>query len=374
MTSARREAIRRRLLAWWDAGHRQLPWRFHRGGADPYKVWLSEVMLQQTRVTAVLPYYRRFLERLPTLAALARASEEEVLALWSGLGYYARARRLHAAAQEAEERHGGLPPSYDALLSLPGFGPYTAGAVASIAFALPVPCVDGNATRVLSRLFLVEGARGDPDAQQRLRAIAAELVPASRPGDFNQAVMELGATLCAAAAPRCRTCPLLPLCGARRVGRERELPAPRTRRPPEELHLACAVVRRGDALLLARRPRGGLFGGLWELPSAIVAPGVDPRRALRRHLAAALRLRVAPGAAVASLARSLTHRRLQLTAYECRASSLPRGLLLATPRTWGDLAVSTAMRRLLDAVSGPAPCQGAAARVGFVEGFRRKPS
>ncbi|MFL5274791.1 MAG: A/G-specific adenine glycosylase, partial [Anaeromyxobacteraceae bacterium] len=186
---SRRAALRRRLLAWWDAGHRDLPWRFPQHAADPYRVWLAEVMLQQTQVAVVVPYYERFVARFPTLAALAAAGEDEVLALWSGLGYYARGRRVLEAARAALERHGGLPAHVDALRALPGFGPYTAGAVASIAFGLPSPCVDGNVARVLARLFLVDAAPEDRAAVARLWRLAAELVPPERPGDFNQALM-----------------------------------------------------------------------------------------------------------------------------------------------------------------------------------------
>ncbi|HET9598854.1 MAG TPA: A/G-specific adenine glycosylase, partial [Anaeromyxobacteraceae bacterium] len=191
--ASRRAALRRRLLAWWDAGHRDLPWRYPQRAADPYRVWLAEVMLQQTQVAAALPYYRRFVERFPALEALAVASEDEVLALWSGLGYYARGRRLLAAAREAMRRHGGLPADPAALRALPGFGPYTTGAVASIAFALPVPCVDGNVARVLSRLFLVAGPPEARATRHRIAGLAAALVHPERPGDWNQALMELGA-------------------------------------------------------------------------------------------------------------------------------------------------------------------------------------
>src|SRR5512138_1944729 len=176
MPAPRRAALRRRLLAWWDAGHRELPWRFPQHAADPYRVWLAEVMLQQTQVRTVVPYYARFLARYPTLEALAAADEDGVLALWSGLGYYARGRNLLAAAREAIARHGGLPASLEALRALPGFGPYTAGAVASIAFAIPAPAVDGNVIRVLARLFAVRGAPGDARFRRRIDALAAELV------------------------------------------------------------------------------------------------------------------------------------------------------------------------------------------------------
>jgi A/G-specific adenine glycosylase len=349
---SRRAALQRKLLAWWDAGHRDLPWRFPQRGADPYRVWIAEVMLQQTQVAAVVPYYARFVERFPTLEALAAAREEDVLALWSGLGYYARGRRLHAAAREALSRHGGLPADLEALAALPGFGPYTAGAVASIAFALPSPCVDGNVARVLSRLFLVEGAAEASETRDRLWSLAGELVPRARPGDFNQALMDLGATACAKAAPRCDRCPLTQACEARAQGREREVPRPRRRPSQRRLVLACAVVERGGALLLARRPGGGLFGGLWGLPSAEVAPGADAREALRAEMASRHGTAVAPGEELATVERALTHRRLVLRAYACGARGMRAGeaLRFASAAELDGCGVPTAMRALVRAL------------------------
>jgi A/G-specific adenine glycosylase len=375
---ARAASLRRRLLAWWDAGHRDLPWRFPQHGADPYRVWIAEVMLQQTQVAAVIPYYRRFVERFPTLERLAAASEEEVLALWSGLGYYARGRRLRVAAQEALARHGGLPPSAEALAALPGFGPYTAGAVASIAFALPAPAVDGNVARVLARLFAVDGAPEAPEVRARLWALAAQLVPAAgdpdpRPGDFNQALMELGATVCGKPAPRCERCPLSTLCEARKAGREREIPPARARRAPTALEVACAVVERSGALLFVRRASGGLFGGLWELPSAEVPPGAAPRAALAAGLAASLGLAVEPGEELASVERLLTHRRLRLTAYRCRGlAPAGEGGQMVAPDRMEHLGMATAMRRLVEAVqaAGVGLTQAFPARAGSRRGKR----
>ncbi len=354
---ARREAavIRRRLLRWYDAGHRRLPWRFPQRGADPYRVWLAEVMLQQTQVERVEAYYRRFLGRWPTIEALASAREAEVLAAWSGLGYYARARNLLAAARAALRLHGGLPRSLEALSALPGFGRYTAGAVASIAFAVPAAAVDGNAARVLSRLFLVTG---DPAARRtvdRLWALAEALVPGAegrgpaRPGDLNQALMELGATVCRPAVPACGRCPLASRCAAHRAGRERQVPRPRRRPARRGMRLACAVVERRGRLLLSRRPARGLFGGLWAPPCAEVPVGVTPRMALSMEARrAGLRLRVGPR--IASVERTLTHRDLLLEAYRCRAAAeRPAG-----PWRWvawsrlPRLGLPTALRALLD--------------------------
>ena len=349
---SRVRAIRRRLLAWWDAGHRALPWRDPENARDPYRVWLAEVMLQQTQVAVAAPFYERFVGRLPTLEALAGASEDEVLALWSGLGYYSRARRLLAAGREALARHGGLPASLEDLARLPGFGRYTAGAVASIAFGIRAPCVDGNVARVLARLVLVEDAPEERRGRERLWAAAAELVAPDRPGDFNQALMELGATVCRKRGPRCGACPLARSCAARRAGREQEVPRSRRRSAPGRLAIACAVIRQGDALLVTRRPPGGLFGGLWELPTVVVETGDDPREALRRELHRRLGLRAEPAAPLATVERRLTHRRLVVTAYACRAGRVPPGARLATRADLEGMALSTAMRRVLRAL----PC------------------
>jgi A/G-specific adenine glycosylase len=349
-----RTSLRRRLLAWWDAGHRDLPWRAPQGRADPYLVLVAEVMLQQTQVAVVVPYYRRFTERFPTLEALARAPEEDVLALWSGLGYYARARRLREAAQAALARHGELPRDEALLGALPGFGPYTAGAVASIAFGAACPAVDGNAARVLARLFLVAGPVGSSRVRQWLQGAARALVPRDRPGDFNQALMELGATTCTARGPRCGSCPLSALCAARRAGREREVPAARARARRARLTLACAVVERGRALLLARRQRQGLFGGLWELPCAEVDGAADPRAALRRALLERHGLAVDVREELASARRTLTHRDLQLIAYRCsvRGVATTQWLRFAPISELEDLALSTAVRRLIETLPG----------------------
>ncbi|HET6923288.1 MAG TPA: NUDIX domain-containing protein [Anaeromyxobacteraceae bacterium] len=354
---ARRDAVRRRLLGWYDAGHRRLPWRFPQRAADPYRVWLAEVMLQQTRVERVEGYYRRFLSRWPGLRALASAREADVLAVWSGLGYYARARHLLAAARMALARHGGLPRSPEALRALPGFGRYTAGAVASMAFAVPAPAVDGNAARVLSRLFLVTGDPAARTTGERLWALAGALVPGAeggrgprRPGDFNQALMELGATVCRVPAPACGRCPLASVCAARRSGREREVPRPRRRPVRRRLAVACAVLERRGRLLLARRGAPGLFAGLWAPPWAEVPPGASPRAALAAAARrAGLRLRV--GQRLAAAEATLTHRDLSLEAYRCEGPGPRTG-----PWRWvawsglPRLGLATATRALLDAV------------------------
>jgi A/G-specific adenine glycosylase len=318
---ARRRAIQRKLLGWYQKHRRDLPWRFPQDGADPYRVWLAEVMLQQTQVAAAIPYYRRFVERFPTLESLAEAKDDDVFALWSGLGYYARCRNLLAAARAVVNDHGGeLPRSVEGLRALPGFGPYTAGAVASIAFAVPAPIVDGNVARVLSRLFALEGAPEEKGTRDALWSLAAELVPDDLPGDFNQALMELGATLCGKGAPACDRCPVAAQCQARERGLTRELPRPKRAARRKPLLIVAALIERKGAWLLRRRPAGGLFGGLWELPgvelSAAQRPGPTLERALQRQLGGRFRV----GLEVGSVDQVLTHRNLTLRAYRCRPS------------------------------------------------------
>ncbi len=357
---ARRSSLRRALLAWYDAERRALPWRFAQHGADPYRVWIAEVMLQQTQVSTVVPYYERFLARFPTLEALAAADDDDVLALWSGLGYYARCRNLLGAARAALARHGGLPASLEALRALPGFGPYTAGAVASIAFALPAPAVDGNVARVLARLCCVEGELAAPAVQRRLWAIAAELVPGDRPGDFNQATMELGATVCRKAAPACGRCPVRRACAARRAGRVPHIPPPRRRGPRRALTIACAVAEVEGALVLVRRPPGGLLGGMWDLPAQEVAPGSSraaEAAALRRALRARFGAGVTMGATLGETVRTLTHRSLTLRAYACvlpSAGAAGADVRLAPAAALAGIGISTATRALLAAAGWPA--------------------
>ncbi len=264
----RRIALRKALLDHYDRHRRPLPWR---GETDPYRILVSEVMLQQTRVDTVLNYYGRWLERFPDLESLAGAELDDVLEAWEGLGYYRRARNLHQAARVARERPDrSLPDTYEELRELPGVGAYTAGAVASIAFGQVVPAPDGNVRRVLARVF----DEADPKPAW-LRDAAAALVDQERPGDWNQALMELGATVCTPRAPTCGRCPVADWCAAHHAGTEAERPAPRARRVPRTLLLAAVVVVRGGSVLLERRPEQGLLGGMWAFPEAEVTRATD---------------------------------------------------------------------------------------------------
>ncbi len=347
-------AVRAPLLAWFDIHKRDLPWRRSR---DPYGIWVSEVMLQQTQVSTVIPYWRRFMERFPTIAALASAPLPEVLSLWRGLGYYARARHLHRAAKAVVSEHGGsLPFDPEALAKLPGFGRYTTGAVASIAFGRELPIVDGNVARVLSRLFAVEGLPGDAKREARLWRLAGELVVGERPGDFNQALMELGATVCKPEDPSCLLCPVRGSCSALRSGRISELPPARARAPRKHVQLAVAVCRRSGELLLGMREEKGLFGGLWELPCAELssrAGAPQVASALRGTLGASIRM----GEALGSLHRTLTHRELELRLFRVTPRSEPQPNARYQEFRWVSsadaqkLGMSTAMQRALELAS-----------------------
>ncbi len=251
------------LLAWFDRHRRDLPWR---RSSAPYEIWLSEVMLQQTRVETVLPFYHRFLARFPTVEVLAGAELSEVLALWSGLGYYRRARQLHAAARQIAAA-GAFPATLEGLLALPGIGAYTAAAVASIAFGVAAPVMDGNVERVLSRCLALAADPRASGGRRQLLAAAAELLDPLRPGDSNQALMELGATLCSPRNPKCLLCPLRSGCRAAAEGDPERYPVPKAKRASERLRLLVAVVEDAVGVLLFRRPEGSaLLAGTWELP------------------------------------------------------------------------------------------------------------
>ncbi len=254
-----------RVCAWQrQHGRHDLPWQ----GRDAYAVWVSEIMLQQTQVETVIPYYQRFMARFPDLATLAAASLDEVLGLWSGLGYYARGRNLHRAAQQMAV-NGGFPADFAAIAALPGVGRSTAGAIASLALGERQPILDGNVRRVLCRVFGVEGWPGEATAQARLWTLAEALLPDvadTRP--YTQGLMDLGATVCTRSRPRCAECPLLDDCVAAREGRQAELPQARPRKGIPERHTALLILRQADQILLERRPSSGIWGGLWSLPEA----------------------------------------------------------------------------------------------------------
>lgn len=271
--------LRARVLRWYGGSARELPWRENR---DPYRVWISEVMLQQTTVAAVLPYYERFLRSFPSIVSLASASEDDVLALWSGLGYYRRARNLHAAARTIVQAHGGeFPATFEGIAALPGVGTYTAGAIASICFGERRPAVDANVARVLARIFAI-AHRAGAGPSRALMETAGRLVPRSNPGAWTQAIMELGARLCKPSKPDCRLCPVAADCLARAAGSPERYGLKKNRPATTRLQASMVVLRasrrsaRAGTILLVRRPAGELLGGLYELPGTLASTLSEP--------------------------------------------------------------------------------------------------
>ncbi|HEX2190529.1 MAG TPA: A/G-specific adenine glycosylase [Longimicrobiaceae bacterium] len=306
--------LRARLLRWYDAHRRDLPWRSAPGtAADPYRVWLSEVMLQQTRVETVRPYFERWLARFPTLDALAAAPLDDVLKQWEGLGYYSRARNFHRAVREVAERWGGeVPSDPEAFRGLPGVGRYTAGAVMSIAFGQEEPLVDGNVRRVFARWT----DSAEP-AEAELWSLASALVPGDRPGDLNQAVMELGATVCVPRAPRCGECPVRGWCQAYAHGTREERPAPRMTKPVPHEDTASAVTEHDGRLLLVRRPVDARLGGMWAFPAAVRRPGETAAAAAERAVRDGLGAGVRAVGEIGRVAHAFTHVRATYHAIRC---------------------------------------------------------
>ena len=308
--------IRPKLLAWYSRNRRVLPWR---KTDDPYAVWISEIMLQQTRVDTVIPYYQRFLERFPSLDSLARAPIGDVLKIWENLGYYSRVRHLHAAAREMVERFSGrIPDRMEELLSLPGVGRYTAGAILSIAFGRTVSAVDGNVRRVVSRLFAVEESIDAPATRERIGSIVLSLLPGKDPGNLNQALMELGALVCLPKKPACSICPLRGLCRAEMLGRVHLLPVREKRRSVPLRQVAAAVIRDGKGRsLIVQRPAKGLLGSLWKFPGGILNPGESAAGGLARLVREELGIGIAVGEPLRAVKHAYTHFRITLTAFSC---------------------------------------------------------
>jgi A/G-specific adenine glycosylase len=337
-----------RLLAWYDRHRRTLPWRAPAGRrADPYVVWLSEIMLQQTTVATVGDYFRRFIERWPTVDSLAAAPLDEVLSAWAGLGYYARARNLHACARAVAGNGGRFPQDESGLLALPGVGAYTAAAIRAIAFDQPASAVDGNVERVIARLFALETPL--PDAKTEIKARAAKLVPPERAGDYAQAMMDLGATVCTPRSPRCVICPLMMPCKARKLGTAEDLP----RRMPKAVKptrrgLAFVLARKDGAILLRKRPAKGLLGGMDEVPSSPWREGkLSPEKALAEAPVPA-RWQILEGL----VRHTFTHFHLELTV--ARATATTGGLARLAPGTsWctvdrmTERALPTVMRKVI---------------------------
>lgn len=307
------KTIRHQLLTWYSSYHRDLPWRTKGTQTpDPYRVLVSETMLQQTQVATVIDYFDRFLKHFPTLEALALAPEQQVLLLWQGLGYYRRARNLHAAAKKIIQEHDGkIPANHAAIASLPGVGRYTAGAIASIAFGIRSPILDGNVARVLSRWFAIADPIDKPTVRSHLWSLAGTLVPKESPGDFNQAMMELGSLVCTPRNPRCSTCPIADLCKAHTRGLTDVIPRRSPKRQPQEVMHHILAVKRGRRFVIEQRPLKGLWAGLWQMPTAeMLAPHITAKRIQNwamQHLGVVVKLPQPAG----NLQHQTTHRSIR---------------------------------------------------------------
>jgi A/G-specific adenine glycosylase len=349
--------VRRRLTPWFRRHARDLPWRHTR---DPYAIWVSEVMLQQTQVATVVPYFERFLRTFPTVPALAAADEQDVLRLWEGLGYYGRARNLHRAARQLVAEHGGrLPDDPAALRGLPGVGRYTLGAVLSQAFDRRLPILEANSQRVLCRLLGYQGDARSGPVRRRLWQAARDLLPRRGAGDFNQALMELGALVCTPVAPACAACPLAEQCTARRLGLQEQIP----RRPAPEAVVSVAevavVIRRGPRVFLVQRPPRGRWAGMWEFPHGPLAEGETHEDAARRLVRELTALEVELGAELLTVRHGVTRFRITMVCLDARyragsfTSPFYRQGRWLPPRQLGEYPVSVAQRRLARILTEP---------------------
>jgi len=305
----------RQILAWYGKHARRLPWR---GSSDPYAVWVSEIMLQQTRVETVIPYYERWMNRFPTIGALAAATDQDVLKVWEGLGYYSRARNLHKAAQTVVEHyHGTIPQTRGELEKLPGVGRYTAGAIASMAFGLDEPALDGNLKRVLARVFNLTMNLKTPEGQLGLEKLLAENLPPGQAGDFNQAMMDLGATICTPRDPQCTVCPVNGICLAKALNVQTERPVTPARLPVPHHTVTAAVIQRDGRVLITRRPVNGLLGGMWEFPGGKQEPGEMLEECLVREIREELGVTLAVGSELGVYKHAYTHFKVTLHAFWC---------------------------------------------------------
>ncbi|MDF1591466.1 MAG: A/G-specific adenine glycosylase [Desulfobacterales bacterium] len=307
--------LQRRLIQWYQKNQRKLPWRQTR---DPFYIWISEIMLQQTQVKTVIPYYLKFLDRFPDVASLAEADMQTVLKIWEGLGYYARARNLHRAAKIVLERHGGeVPSSQQGFRKLPGVGPYIASAVLSIAYGLPYAVVDGNVKRVLSRLFLIDLPVNNASSYRTFEEIASGLLHTRQPGIFNQAMMELGAMVCRSSTPSCSTCPLIKNCRAFKKQQVAIYPKRIKTKPVPTHHIAVGVVYKKDRVLITRRKSEGLLGGLWEFPGGKIKKKEDAQETCIREIKEEVNLNIKIDSFITRVRHAYTHFKIVLDVFCC---------------------------------------------------------
>ena len=352
-TDTQTRLFRNDLIAWYRDVKREMPWR---NTDDPYRIWVSEIMLQQTRVDQAQPYYERFVEAFPTVEDLAEAELDDVLNLWEGLGYYSRARYLHRAAKQVIEEFGGdVPDTYDAIRELPGIGPYTAAAVLSIAFEKPHGVLDGNVTRVLTRVFTIDDNATKARTKRHLQAIADALIDPEQPGTFNQAMMELGATICTPRSPACEQCPVQDGCRAFAAETQEDYPVTPESKPIPHHDIAVGLVfNDAGELLIQRRPEDGMLGGLWEFPGGKKEDDEDLADTCRRELREELGIDVTIDGHFYTLSHAYSHFKITLHAYRCRIAEgtptpeLDQPLRWVAVRDLDDYAFPRANRRLIE--------------------------
>ena len=345
------------MLAWYRKHRRDLPWRARDDEApNPYHVFISEAMLQQTQVATVIDYFQRFIEAFPTVEALAKADEQQVLRLWQGLGYYRRARNLHAAAKVIVAQHGGrVPDTVADLLALPGVGRYTAGAVASMAYGRPEPIVDGNVARVLARWFAIQDAIDLPMAREKLWSLAEALVPAKGAGDFNQAMMELGALVCLPRGPRCLVCPVVELCEAAKRQVSEAYPVKGARKKPRGVRHHILAIESGGAFLFQRRPATGLWSNMWQLATIEAMEGQAEAQAIAAWVKETCGVTIAQPQRVESFTHQTTHRTIEFVLWRARARRRKRDSDAAVWRKLDevdDLPMSNPQRRAITMLKG----------------------
>jgi A/G-specific adenine glycosylase len=320
------------LLKWYRENARDLPWR---RSSDPYAIWVSEIMLQQTRVETVIPYFQRWMERFPTLEDVADAEEDQVLGLWEGLGYYSRARNLHRATRMVREEYSGmLPKDPEALRNLPGIGRYTAAALSSIAFGKDAAALDGNIRRVLTRYFDISSPLGTAETERVLWNLVEENLPPGQAGSYNQALMELGALICTPASPSCSRCPLASACLAKRAGIQEERPVRAKKDPLPHLQVTAAVFRENRRVLLAKRPPEGLLGGMWEFPGGKQEPDESLPDALIREIWEEFQVEISVEEKIGVYHHAYTHYKVTLHAFSCTLPSRELQLTYHTAAEW----------------------------------------
>jgi A/G-specific adenine glycosylase len=356
VNSKQKSRFGERLLEWYDKNKRDLPWR--RDAHDPYRVWISETLLQQTQVATVIPYYERFLARFPTVYELSSAPIDDVLKTWEGAGYYARARNLHRAAKDIVERFGGkIPQAVDELLTLPGIGRYTAGAVASIAFNQNAPIVDGNIIRVLCRYFNIANDAKKSETQKELWALSESLIPRGHAGDFNQSMMELGATVCTPRNPSCDGCPLKRTCAAKKLGVQEDRPVKGEKKKIPHHQIGVGVIWKNRKILIARRFDDAMLGGLWEFPGGKRERGESFEECVQREVKEELEIVVQVDDEFAQVEHAYSHFSITMHAFNCHyVSGRPQAIGCADwkwvkPKELQEYAFPQANRKIIAQLS-----------------------